>query len=88
MKTSRKKLIAKLKTLEKKLYLEHKNVVTYKKHLAGIVRDYRVILVAILLPSFIWGWQKGLNKGASIFFRQIVQFLLLTSLNHFKRKFR
>ena len=72
--------------MEKRLQHHEIKVLEHKKYLLGVVYDHRMVLLATLLPAFLWGWKKGRQKGWGGIVKQIMKIGMLTSFSHIKRQ--
>ncbi len=70
--------------MEKKLKDQQTKVILHKKYLLGLVNDNRVVLIAALLPAFIWGFKQAREKSLPKMILQGSKFVLMTALMHAK----
>ena len=82
----RKKIIAKLAVMEKILQCHEMNVERHKKYFVHLVHDHRIVLLATLLPAFLWGWKKGRQKGLRKIIKQLMRVGVLTTFSHLKKQ--
>ncbi len=93
MSDERKKIIAQIAKMEERLHCqqmkvqEHKiKVLEYKREAVETVYDHRIILLAALIPIFLWGWSKGLKKGWGHHLKRFIKVGLMTSLSKIKHQ--
>lgn len=73
--------------IEKKLKSQQTKVIVHEKYLLNIIYDHRVVLVATLLPGFIWGWKQARVKGAvGQMVKQLIRYGLLTAFANIKKQ--
>ena len=71
--------------MEKTLQYQEVKVLEHKKYLLGVVNDHRIVLLATVLPAFLWGWKKGKHTGFGKMIKQISKAVILTYYSYIKR---
>lgn len=68
--------------MEKKLKCQQAKVKSHQAYLLTLLNDNRVILLATLLPAFLWGWKQAREKKVSKRIQQVIKFVLVTVLTN------
>ena len=72
--------------MEKKLKFQQASIAANKKYLFDLVNDNRVVLVATLLPAFIFGWRQAKIKGGMRqIMKQLTRYGVLAAFTHIKK---
>ena len=86
MANSRKQLISEIAQLEQTLHHQQCQAMKHKKYLINVIAEYKVVFLAILLPSFFLGWKVGRGKWFSQMIKQIIELGMFAAASHFKRQ--
>jgi hypothetical protein len=69
--------------MEKRLHRQQNNVSKHKRYFMTLINRHRVVLVALFLPAFIWGWRRG-GRGFGGKLKQLFKFGMVASVSLLK----
>lgn len=73
--------------MEKRLKSQQASVEANKNYLFNLANDHRVVLVATLLPAFVWGWRQAKIKGGLRHgVKQALKYGLLAAFTNIKKQ--
>ena len=87
MANSRKQLICKIAETHLKLQNQQNELMTHERYLTNIMYDQRLVIVAMLLPAFLWGWKHAKNPSIPNTLKKLTKIGLLAGLSHIRKKF-
>jgi hypothetical protein len=73
-------------TLEKELLSQKIENYKHKNYLSNFVQEHKVILLALLIPAFIIGWQSAKRKPVRLVGKQLTNLVVLTAVATVRKK--
>lgn len=72
--------------IEKKLTCKQIEEITHKNYFLNIIHDNRIVLIATLLPAFLWGWKQARARGVGKIIKQMIRYGLLAVAANVKKQ--
>lgn len=72
--------------IEKKLTCKQIEETTHKNYFLNTIHDNRIVLIATLLPAFLWGWKQARTRGAVKIAKQMIRYGLLAVAANVKKQ--
>ena len=85
MTNSRKRLIAEIAMVDKQLKNQEITLNEHKEYLLNIIYDQRIVIIAMLMPAFLWGWNQAREKNITLTLKKLIQIGLWTGLGHVRK---
>ena len=80
--SSHKKLLRSIKEIETKIDAEKLKLAKHRRYFKNFTEKNSTILLSLLLPTFLAGWQAGKTTESGKKLKQLSKFIFLTTLTN------